>query len=151
MQPAPEAIKKLHWNNLWGDGMFDLFGKKEVAPKTIFSIQTEFHPYSLKPNKSDYLDLDVVLTNNSGSEVLASLVAVVPKGLGFERSAISREKEVRLGYLPNGVPKHLKIQVWASERTERGVYAIKIFAVSHYKDYAHVLNEASKKIDLRVE
>lgn len=131
--------------------MFDLFGKKEVASKAIFSIQAEFHPYSLKPNKSDYVDLEVTLTNNTGSEILSSLIFVVPRGLGFERSAISREKEVRLGYLPNGQPKHLKVQVWGSERTDKGVYPIKLVAVSHYKDYAHVLNEAVRTLDFRVD
>lgn len=131
--------------------MFDLFGKKEVVAKAIFSIQAEFHPYSLKPNKSDYVDLEVTLTNNSGSPILTSLVAVVPKGLGFERSAISHEREMRLGELASGAPKHLKLQVWGSERTDEGIYPIKLYAISHYKDYAHILNEASRTLDFRVD
>lgn len=131
--------------------MFDLFGKKEVSAKAIFSIQAEFHPYSLKANKSDYVDLEITLTNNTGSDVLSSVIVKVPKGLGFERSAISTEREIRLGYVVSGVPKRLKVQVWSTERTERGVYPIKIFAACHYKDYAHVLNEALRTIDFRVD
>ncbi len=131
--------------------MFDLFGKKEVSSKAPFSIQVDCHPYSLKPNKSDFVDLEVTLTNNSNVDTLTSLVFVAPKGLGFERSVISREREVRLGFLPPRSPKRLKAQLWGSERTEKGVYQIQIYAISHYKDYAHVLNEARRSIDLRVD
>lgn len=132
--------------------MFDeLFGKKKFESKPLFSLHAELHPYALKANKSDYVDLEVTLHNNSESELLTSLVAVVPKGLGFERSAISHEKEARLGYMAPGQSRFVKLQLWSTERTERGGYPVRLFAISHYKDYAHVLNEARKVIDLRVE
>ena len=134
-----------------GFGMFELFGKKEFSPKALYSIHTELHPYSLKSHKSDFVDLEVTLTNNSNSELLTALVVVVPQSLGFERSAISHEKEVRLGYLPTSQPKHLKIPLWGNERTEKGVYTISLYAISHYNDYGHVLNQARRTIDLRVE
>lgn len=130
--------------------MFELFGKKQVETNALYAIYTEIHPYSLKPNKSDFADLEITLTNNSGTELLTAIVVTVPKGLGFERSAISREKEVRLGYLPPKARKYVKLQLWGTERTEKGVYPVNVFAISHYKDYGHVLNEARKAIDFRV-
>jgi len=132
--------------------LFDnLFGKKQIDTKPIFSIRTELHPYSLKANKSDFVDLEVLLANHSPEELLTSLVVVVPKQLGFERSIIQHEREMRLGYVAAGEQKRLKVQLWASERSDRGEYPVRLFAISHYKDYGHVLNEARKQISIRVE
>ncbi|MBI5635503.1 hypothetical protein HY993_00900 [Candidatus Micrarchaeota archaeon] len=130
-------------------GLFDLFGKKEV-PKTFFALSCEFHPYRLPSGSNDFVDLEISLTNNFDKPVLTSIVVEVPKGLGFERSAIQCQREIRLGTLAAFEKKFVKAQVWNTARTPSGNYGVKITAIAHFNDYAHVLNEARKTMTLRV-
>lgn len=132
-------------------GFFDLFGKKKFDAKNPFSLKAETHPYSLRANVNDFVDLEVSLANNADAPILASIVLSVPKGLGFERSAIQPQREVRLGFIKPGEQKFVKVPLWATQRTQKGNYPIEIVAISHYNDYAHVLNEARKTIVLRVD
>ncbi|MEW5955385.1 MAG: hypothetical protein AB1626_02490 [Candidatus Micrarchaeota archaeon] len=132
--------------------IFDLFGKKEGPREgSIYTIHTELHPFRLYAHKQDFVELEVILKNVFEKELLTSLVVVVPKGLGFEQSALSHQREIRIGQLGAGEEKHFKIPVWASQRTEKGTYVLRVFAISHYHDYAYVLNEARKDVRLRVE
>ena len=132
-------------------GIFELFGKKQVEAKNPFSLTVEAHPYSLRANTNDYVDLEIQLANNTETPILASVVLSVPKGLGFERSAISQQREMRLGYIKPGEQKFFKTPLWATQRTPKGSYPIQIYAISHFNDYAHVLNEARKTIVFRVD
>ncbi|NYZ75551.1 hypothetical protein H0O03_04800 [Candidatus Micrarchaeota archaeon] len=132
--------------------IFDLFGKKEGPMEgMLYTIQTELHPFRLYAHKNDYTELEVVLKNVYSSELLTSLVVIVPKGLGFDQSALSQQREVRIGQMKPGEEKHFKIPVWASQRTDKGRYVVRVYAISHYHDYGHVLNEARKELRLRVE
>lgn len=132
-------------------GIFDLFGKKEVsAQDTYFTIHSELHPYRLYAHKNDYAELEISLTNVFNRELLTSLVITVPKGLGFEQSTLSNQKEIRIGMLKAGEEKHFKIPLWATQRTDKGDYLIKIFGIAHYHDYGYVLNESRKVLHLRV-
>ncbi len=131
-------------------GILDLFGKKKFEPKATFSLNVETHPYSLSPATNDYVDLEISISNNSDAALMSSVVISVPKGLGFERSAISQQREIRLGFLKPGETKHLKAQLWGTQRTVKGVYPIKIYAMSHFNDYGHVMGEILKTISFRV-
>ncbi|OIO26423.1 hypothetical protein AUJ14_01870 [Candidatus Micrarchaeota archaeon CG1_02_55_22] len=131
-------------------GILDLFGKKTVSLATPYTLTCETHPYSLQANTNDYVDLEVNLQNHGDVDELTAVVITVPKGLGFERSAIQQQREVRLGYLKPGEKKFFKVTLWGTQRTNAGSYPIKIHAMAHYKDYAHVLKEVSKTITFRV-
>ena len=132
--------------------IFDLFGKKEGPVEgRLYTIHTELHPFRLYAHKSDFVELEIVLKNVFEKELLTSLVVVVPPGIGFDQSILSRQREIRIGQLAPNEEKHFKIPVWASQRTEKGNYLIRVFAISHYHDYAYVLNEARKDVRLRVE
>ena len=130
-------------------GLFDFFGKERL-PASIFLLKTEIHPYTVSAHRNEYVDLEVFLQNTYDREMLSSIVITTPKGLGFDRSCISQEREIRLGMLKPGDSKNLKVQLWATQRTEKGAYTIHIHAISHYQDYAHVLNEVAKTVEFRV-
>jgi hypothetical protein len=132
-------------------GLFDLFGKKQVEPIAPFTLRAEFHPYRLPANKADFVDLEITVGNNTDAQVLSSVVVVVPKGLGFEQSAMSQQKELRLGYMEPRDQKSFKIRVYGTARTPKGLYPVKLYTFSHYKDYGHVLNEARRSLQLRVD
>lgn len=132
-------------------GIFgELFGKKVVSIGVPYTVNYEVHPLSLKPNTNDYVDLEIEIQNHSEVDELTALVVTVPKGLGFERSAIQQQRELRLGYLKPGEKKNLRIQLWATQRTEKGTYTIGLHVMAHYKDYAHVLKEVKKTFNFRV-
>ncbi len=132
-------------------GFLDFFGKKEVQQNGVYHIACELHPYRITPNTNDYVDLEIDLVNESNADAMTSVIVNVSKGIGVDRSAISQSREIRLGYLKPGERKHLKVQVWGTQRTEKGVYDINVHAISHFHDYAHVLNRATKRLTLRVE
>lgn len=132
-------------------GFLDLFGKKEVPRGAAnFDLQCAMHPLRLVAHKSEYLELEASLRNVFDKELLTSLVVKVPKGLGFDASALSQEREIRIGMLQRGEAKHLTIPVWATQRTNPGTYRISVYAISHYRDYGYVLNEVVKTMELRV-
>lgn len=127
-----------------------LFGKKQMpAGAGVFSINANIHPFRLPANKADYVQLDLTVTNNFDKELLSSVVIRVPKALGFEQSALSHEKEIRIGQLGPRESKSLRLFVWGTGRTDPGAYPVEIFALSHYRDYSYVLNEARKTLELR--
>ena len=132
-------------------GFFDFLGAKETSPRGVYSIQAEFHPYSLRPNTDDFVELEINLQNISQEKELTSVRLEVPKGIGFVRSALKQDHEVRLGVLEPSEKKFLKIQIWGTSRTEKGTYAIDVYVVAHHQDYSHVKNHSHKKLSIRVE
>ena len=131
-------------------GIFDLFGKKKFdASGAVFKLGLELHPMRVAANKNDYVDLEIGLRNATDTEVLTSVVIILPKQLGFEQSALSHQKEIRLSQLRPREQKHLKVQVWGTQRTDAANYPIKVYAIAHYRDYGYVLNEIRKVIELR--
>jgi len=131
-------------------GFFDFFGKKPVAGPYIFDLECSFHPFRLPSHQSDFVVLEVKVRNNSDQEFLTSVVAVLPRELGFEKIGLQQEHESRLGILKPGEERFVKIPVWATPKTPQGLYRVKVFAISHYRDYAHVLNEVKRTLELRV-
>jgi len=133
-------------------GILDLFGKKEVPANgdSIYNIKWEMHPLRLEANKNDYIDLDLELVNTFGREALTSIIITVPKPLGLDQSSLSQEREIRLGQVMPGEKIEKKVRIYTNQRTDKGVYNIRVHAISHYHDYAYVLNEARKTIPLRV-
>ena len=131
-------------------GLLDLLRGGRVQETTgYYSLHCEAHPYRLPAHKSDYVELEVKVKNTSGKELLTSLVVVVPKLLGFDQTALSREKEIRLGMLQHGEARDMTLKLWGTARTPPGNYPVKVYALSHYRDYGHILGEVKKIIDLR--
>ncbi len=132
-------------------GLLELFGKKEVPGASgFYSLQCDLHPYRLQAHKSEFVELDVRLQNVFNKELLTSLVFVVPKLIGFDQTALSQEREIRLGLLQPMELRHMTIKLWGTPRTPPGNYPVKIHALSHYRDYGYVLGEVKKTVDLRV-
>lgn len=131
--------------------IFDLFGKKE-APITgkLYGVRLTIHPMRLTAYKSSVATLTVDLSNNFTSNQLTSVILILPKSLGIDQSALSSTREVRLGELAPGEVKNLKIDVWSTQRTKPGDYKLEVYVISHYRNYAYVLNEIKKEFRLRV-
>jgi uncharacterized membrane protein len=130
--------------------LFDLFGKKAALEGGNYSIDYSLHPLSLKPRKNDYALLSVYLKNNYSQPMLTSLVASTTRKLGFEANILSNQKEVRLGVIEPGEGRTIHLKVWSSPRTTAGDHPLVLTAISHYRDYGHVLNESRKRLVIRV-
>jgi len=131
-------------------GLLELFGKKEVPGAAgFYSLQCDLHPYRLPAHKSDFVELEVKIQNVFGKELLTSLVVVAPKLVGFDQSALSQEREIRLGTLQPMEMRHMTIRLWGTPRTPPGNYPVRVYALSHYRDYGYVLGEVKKTVDLR--
>ncbi len=137
-------------------GLLDgLFGKGESAPEGArggksFTLNTSFRPMRLAARSDNSVELIIELQNISGQSQLCSVVVEVPKGLGFDGVGLHKTKELRIGQLPAGETKRISVGLHASSQTPAGNYRIQITAYSHYRDYSHVLNSASKPAELRV-
>jgi len=131
-------------------GLFELFGKKPVTSNTVYTMDLETHPFRLNAHKNESVDLTIRLKNTLDKELLTSVVVVVQKPLSTDQTGLTQQREVRIGLLQPGEFKNVVIPIWSTQRTEPGVYKIKVFAISHYRDYGHILNEVRKTIDLRV-
>ncbi|PIN96129.1 hypothetical protein COX86_03095 [Candidatus Micrarchaeota archaeon CG_4_10_14_0_2_um_filter_60_11] len=130
--------------------LFDLFGKKPAASAAGYELDYAVHPLRLKAHTADYAQVEVHLTNTQPVESLTALVVTVPKGLGFEGSGLSQQREIRLGPLKPGERKTVPLKLWANGRTAPGNYPVRLVAIAHYRDYGHVLNEVGKGFSLRV-
>lgn len=131
-------------------GIFELFGKQTLQQAgTPFDLDFSIHPLRVTAYKSDYIDVTVTLRNVTDLELLTSLVVKVPKGLGFEQSTLTNERELRFGYLKPDEEKKFRVQIYSSQRTRPGDYPVGLFAISHYRNYGYVLNEVKRSFVLR--
>lgn len=131
-------------------GLFNFLSDDKPKSDLPYILNVDFHPIRLPANKADYVEMTLDVTNNSGKEQLMSILISVPKGLGFDQSALSQEKELRLETMKAGEHRHMVIKLWSTQRTQRGEYKVNISVAGHYRTYKHVLSEIRKVIALRV-
>lgn len=129
--------------------LLDLFGKKPASDASVYDVEYSIHPVRLRSHSSDYAQMEVRITNASAGDALTSCIIAVPKGLGFEGSGLSQQREIRLGLMRPGESKRVPVRLWANQRTQPGEYPVKIYVIAHYRDYGHVLNEVRKAFSLR--
>jgi hypothetical protein len=126
---------------------------KESQPSgkgTPFSIATSFKPMRLSARSDNSVELVVEVKNTSDQPQLCSILAEVPKGIGFDGVALHKTKEIRIGQLPPHEAKLVPIGLHGSSQTPPGLYRIQLTVYSHYRDYSHVLDSSSKSAELRV-
>jgi uncharacterized membrane protein len=135
-------------------GIFNLFGKKdavsELTKVSPYKLSTEWVPYKLYSNRKSSSTLVVRLKNVTNEILLTSVVAELPKQLGFEAVGLSKEREVRVGELPPGEEREVRLEVYSSMNTDPGDYTLNLTAMAHYRDYGHVLNAVKKRVSLEV-
>ncbi|MBI4360200.1 hypothetical protein HY572_00325 [Candidatus Micrarchaeota archaeon] len=131
-------------------GFLDFLGKKPVRG-ILYDLEAEVHPFRLTAHRNDAVDLEVFIQNTSDQPLLTSVTVVVPRVLGLDRTGLMQQREVRLGSLLPGESKRFKAGVYSNQKSAPGTYSIGLLASAHYRDYGHVLNQARKKITVRVE
>ena len=129
---------------------FNLFKPAPAETHLPYSISYWIHPLRMKAHSSDYALLKVIVKNTQQTEALTSVVVLVPKGLGFDGSGLSQKKETRLGSLAPGEEKTIPLKVWANQRSQPGKYTVKMFVLSHYRDYSHTLNQVRHEFSVRL-
>ena len=130
-------------------GLFDLFEKKPPAEPNVYSLECGLHPFRLSAHKNDAVDLEIDLQNTADKELLTSVVVEVKKPVALDQTGLSNTREIRLGPLQPGERKKLKVAVYSNPRVAPGSYDVKVFAIEHYRDYGHVINEVKKTMSLR--
>ena len=135
-------------------GLFDMFGKKDVSDeltkKVPYALKIAFHPFRLSANRNDSVTMRIQLTNISKEPLLTSVIVKIPKKLGLDQTGLSQVREIRLGELPPGEEKTLTVEIFSSTKTDSAEYPIEVTAISHYRNYAYVLNSERKRGSLRV-
>lgn len=132
-------------------GLFDnLFGKKEAISPYMYVLECSAHPFRLPAYKNGAIDLEVRVTNNTEQVLLTSIVTVCSRAIGFDTLGLQQQHESRLGELRPSESRFVKISVYSTPKSAPGTYKISVFAISHYRDYAHVLNEVKRSLELRV-
>ena len=130
-------------------GLFDMFGKKDVSAeltkKIPYGLKLSFHPFRLNANRSDSATMKVQLTNLSKEPLLTSIVVRIPKKLGLDQTCLSQAREIRIGELAPGDNKELNVEVYSSTKTDAAEYPVEVTAISHYRNYAYVLNSEKKR------
>ena len=128
----------------------NLFGKKEVISPYIYTLECSLHPFRLPAYRNDAVDLEVSVRNNSDQPLLTSIVTVCSQAVGFDNLGLQQQHESRLGELKPGETRFLKIAVHSTPKSAPGTYKLNVFAISHYRDYAHILNEVKRTLEVRV-
>jgi hypothetical protein len=129
----------------------DLFGKKQVvASKGDYEINFELHPFRLVAGKNNSIDMKINVINTSGRSLLTAIVLKTQKTLGFDQSAISQEREIRIGEMLPEEVKNLTIPLYGTQRTVKGNYRVLVYVISHYRNYSYVLNEIRIEVPIRV-
>ncbi|MBI5036685.1 hypothetical protein HZC09_05070 [Candidatus Micrarchaeota archaeon] len=130
-------------------GIFDFFGKKPL-PKVLYALECDVHPFRLQAHRQDAVDLEISAENTSGEPLLTSVIVTVPRMLGTDPSALSHEREVRLGMMAPGERRKLKVSIYSTQKSAPGTYGVRVHATAHYHDYGHILNQVRKLVELRV-
>ena len=129
--------------------LFELFGKKSLVGAGVYSLSCNLHPFRLTAYKNDAVDLEIDLQNTADKELLTSVVIEVKKPVALDQTGLTNTREIRLGPLQPGERKQLKVAVYSNPRVAPGSYDVKVFAIEHYRDYGHVINEVKKTLSLR--
>ncbi len=134
-------------------GLLDLFGKRDVSAeltrKVPYALTLQLHPYRLSANRNDSVVLKIGVDNISKEPLLTSIVVKIPKKLGLDQTGLQQVREIRLGELANGDAKTVNVEIFSSTKTDAAEYPIEVTAISHYRNYAYVLNSERKKAVLR--
>jgi len=134
-------------------GLFDILKtgpKVGKLVKGVYSLDYNFHPYRLTANKNESVLLKLIVKNESGKDLLSSVIVSLPDGLGFDNSGISKSKEYRLGNMKSGELKEIKVEIFGSYRTKVGNYPVKVECISNYRNYGYEMEKIEKTITLRV-
>jgi len=126
-----------------------MFGKTDVSAeltkKVPYALKISFHPFRLSANRSDSATMRIELKNLSKEPLLTSMVVKVPKKLGLDQTCLSQVREIRMGELPEGEEKTVNVELYGSTKTDAGEYPVEVTAISHYRNYAYVLNSEKKR------
>ena len=135
-------------------GIFDIFGKKDsskdITTGSPFMISTELVPYRLYARRNSSSTLMVRVKNVTKDIILTSVVAELPAKLGFDEMVLSKQREIRIGELPAGEEKEVKVNIYGNVGSEPGDYTLRLTTIAHYRDYSHVLNAVKKQIPISV-
>ena len=135
-------------------GIFNIFGKRDVTEELIksspFKLATEWVPYRLYSGKKSSSMLVIRLKNMTREPLLTSVVAELPKQLGFDTMHLASEQERRLGEVAPGEEKELRFDVYPTQSADVGEYTVNLTAIAHYRDYGHVLNAVKKRVTIDV-
>ena len=135
-------------------GIFNLFGKKDVVTdltkQSPFKLATEWIPYRLYANRKSNSMLIVRVKNMTQEVLLTSVVAELPKQLGFGAVALTKEQEMRLGEVAPDEEKEVRFDVYSTLNSDPGEYTLNLTAIAHYRDYGHVINAVKKRVTVEV-
>lgn len=135
-------------------GIFNIFGKKDVASDLAkpspYKLSTEWIPYKLYSHKKSSAMLIIRLKNQTQEVLLTSVVAELPKTLGFDVINVAKEREARLGNVAPGDEKELRFEVFSGLNSDPGEYTLNLTAIAHYRDYGHVINAVKKRVTVEV-
>jgi uncharacterized membrane protein len=135
-------------------GIFNIFGKRDVTEELTksapYRLATEWVPYRLYSGKKSSSVLVIKLKNTTREPLLTSVVAELPKQLGFDTMSLSKEQERRLGDVAPGEERELKFEVYPTANADAGEYTVNLTAIAHYRDYGHVLNAVKKRVTVDV-
>lgn len=130
-------------------GIFDLFGKRDVASdlgkQAPYGIKIELIPYKLRANQRSSSMLVASIKNMTIEPVMGSIVIEVPKQLSLDQTGMATQKEVRLGMMAANEEKQQRIDIYSDIGTDKGEYTVTLTAFVHYRDYGHVLNAVRKR------
>jgi len=134
--------------------LFNIFGKKDAASELTraipYKISTEFVPYKLYSDRKSQVSLFVRVKNATKEVLLTSVVAELPKQLGFDEMGMQKQRELRLGELKPGEERELRLDIYNTINADPGDYTVAITTISHYRDYGHVINAVKKRTTLSV-
>ncbi len=135
-------------------GIFNIFGKKDSGVELMrplpFKLVTEWMPYKLYSKKPSSSSLKVRIRNATKEVLLTSVVAELPRQLAFEAMGLSKEREMRLGELAPNEEKEVRFDVFSGLKSDPGEYTVNLTAISHYRDYGHVINAVKKRVTISV-
>ncbi len=135
-------------------GIFNIFGKKDVSAALVqaapYRLSTEWVPYKLYANRQNSVSLMVKVKNMTGEILLTSVVAELPKQLGFDEMRVAKERELRLGKMAPNEEREVRLDVFSDINSDPGDYTVTVTAIAHYLDYGHVINAVKKRTSVSV-
>jgi uncharacterized membrane protein len=135
-------------------GIFNIFGKKDVSAELVqaspYRISTEWVPYRLYANRQNSVSLMVKVKNMTSEVLLTSVVAELPKQLGFDEMRVAKERELRLGKMAPNEEREVRFEVFSDINSDAGEYTVTVTSIAHYLDYGHVINAVKKRTTVGV-
>ena len=116
-----------------------------------FKIRTSWTPLRMMRGQKEPTYLNVEVKNTSEEPKNYSLILSAPYPLGFDTTAITRERREKIAAVKPNETRKVPFTVFSRANVEQGQHTLELLVKEHEAKFDRVIDESMSTVQLRVE